>query len=187
MGKPTPGFSRRGGRRGQRGSATDRKARSPSRPSPSVRSACSPGYWRDEQTTRNSYCGKWYLTGDKAYVDRGRLLLVHRPQRRHHHHLRLSRRPLRGRDALIEHPAVLEAAAVASPDAVRGEVVKAFVRLAPGYEPSEHLVLELQHHVREITRPTSIRARSSFVKDLPKTDQPAKSAAASSRNASGNT
>jgi acyl-coenzyme A synthetase/AMP-(fatty) acid ligase len=60
---------------------------------------------------------------------------------------------------LHEHDALAESAAVASSDELRGNIVKAFVVLADGYEASGDLVLELQRHVREI----------EFVAELPKT------------------
>ena len=77
--------------------------------------------------------------------------------------------PFEVESALIEHPAVMEAAVVASPDGVRGEIVKAFVILAPGYEGSPHLVAELQKHVRQVTAPYKYPRVIDFVTDLPKT------------------
>ena len=71
--------------------------------------------------------------------------------------------------ALIEHPAVAESAVVASPDEQRGEVVKAFVVLAPGHEPGEALSRELQDHVKAVTAPYKYPRRIEFVAELPKT------------------
>lgn len=70
--------------------------------------------------------------------------------------------------AFIEHPAVSEAAA-GSPDPVRGEIVKAFVILAPGYEHSEKLTKELQEHVKKVTAPYKYPREIEYVKTLPKT------------------
>ena len=72
-------------------------------------------------------------------------------------------------DALVKHPAVVEAAVVGSPHPVRGEIVKAFVILKEGYEPSEDLVKELQDFVKNITAPYKYPREIEFVKDLPKT------------------
>ena len=58
---------------------------------------------------------------------------------------------------------------VASPDEMRGEVVKAFVILAPGYLPSEELVDNLQNHVRNTTAPYKYPRLVEFVSELPKT------------------
>ena len=77
--------------------------------------------------------------------------------------------PFEVESALLEHPAVKESAVVASPNELRGEVVKAFVVLAEGYEPTPALVHELQQHVRVITAPYKYPRVIEFVKELPKT------------------
>jgi acetyl-CoA synthetase len=61
--------------------------------------------------------------------------------------------PFEGESALIEHPAVQEAAVVGSPDDIRGLIVKAFVILKPGIKPSGALIREIQHHVKNVTAP----------------------------------
>ena len=77
--------------------------------------------------------------------------------------------PFEVESALVEHPAVIESAVIASPDAVRGEIVKAFVILAPGYTASEALVVELQEHVKSVTAPYKYPREIEFVTELPKT------------------
>jgi acyl-coenzyme A synthetase/AMP-(fatty) acid ligase len=77
--------------------------------------------------------------------------------------------PFEVESALIEHAAVAESAVVSSPDDTRGEVVKAFVILAPGYQPSEALVKELQEHVKKVTAPYKYPRKIEFVTALPKT------------------
>ena len=62
-----------------------------------------------------------------------------------------------------------ESAAVASPDAERGEVVKAFVVLRPGHVASDALARELQEHVKRVTAPYKYPRRIEFVAELPKT------------------
>ena len=69
---------------------------------------------------------------------------------------------------MIEHPAVLESAVVASPDAQRGEVVKAFIILRPGYAASDALVKEIQQHVQKTTAPYKYPRKIEFVQSLPK-------------------
>ena len=61
--------------------------------------------------------------------------------------------PFEVESALLEHPAVAEAAAVAAPDAERGAVVRAVVVLRPGYEPGEAMARDLQDHVKRSTAP----------------------------------
>jgi acyl-coenzyme A synthetase/AMP-(fatty) acid ligase len=70
---------------------------------------------------------------------------------------------------LLEHPAVLESAVVATPDADRGSIVKAFVKLRPGAEPGEHLIVELQEHCKRITAPYKYPREIEFIAELPKT------------------
>jgi len=70
---------------------------------------------------------------------------------------------------LIKHPAVKESAVVASPDEVRGEVVKAFIVLIQGYSPSDALIKELQEFVKNNTAPYKYPRKIEFVEDLPKT------------------
>ena len=71
--------------------------------------------------------------------------------------------------AVDSHEAVLESAMIPSPDAIRGEIVKVFVVLRDGYEPSEKLVREIQKHVKEVTAPYKYPREIEFVKELPKT------------------
>ncbi|RLI04494.1 AMP-dependent synthetase [Candidatus Bathyarchaeota archaeon] len=74
-------------------------------------------------------------------------------------------------NVLNEHPAVLESAVIAAPDPVRGNIVKAFVVLKPGYSPSEELVKELQNYVKERIEPWKYPRKIEFAKaeDLPRT------------------
>ena len=77
--------------------------------------------------------------------------------------------PFEVESACLEHPAVREAAAVASPDELRGNVVKAFIVLADGYEPSDELAGEIKRSCGSGCRRTPTRVLVEFVPDLPKT------------------
>ncbi len=105
-------------------------------------------YWNDEATTREKFSGDWLLTGDLARKDEdGYLWYVGRKDDV------ISSGAYRIGPGEIEacltgHPAVALAAAVGSPDPIRGEVVKAFVQLREGFAPSPALAQELQAHVR---------------------------------------
>lgn len=77
--------------------------------------------------------------------------------------------PFEVESALVEHPAVVEAAVTAAPDPVRGMVVKASIILAKGWEPSDDLVKELQNHVKKTTAPYKYPRIVEFVDELPKT------------------
>ena len=77
--------------------------------------------------------------------------------------------PFEVESALVSHPAVTEAAAVAAPDPERGSVVRAIVVLSAGEEPSDELVRELQEHVKAQTAPYKYPRIVEFAADLPKT------------------
>lgn len=77
--------------------------------------------------------------------------------------------PFEVESALLEHPSVVECAITAAPDPVRGQVVKATVVLAKGYEPSDALIKELQNHVKHVTAPYKYPRVVEFVEELPKT------------------
>nr|WP_238134333.1 AMP-binding protein [Calderihabitans maritimus] len=126
-------------------------------------------YWKDPERTAATIRGDWYVTGDRAIKDEdGYFWFVGRAD-----DVIISSGyrigPFEVESALVEHPAVAESAVVASPDEVRGEIVKAFVILAPGYEPSEELVKELQDHVKKVTAPYKYPREIEFVDSLPKT------------------
>ena len=126
-------------------------------------------YWRNPEATERSFKGDWYLTGDRAYRDAdGYFWFVGRAD-----DVIISAGyrigPFEVESALVEHPAVMEAAVVASPDPVRGEVVKAFVILAPGYQASPELATELQDYVKSVTAPYKYPREIEFVTELPKT------------------
>ncbi len=77
--------------------------------------------------------------------------------------------PFEVESACLEHEAVREAAAVASPDELRGNVVKAFVVLADGYDPSDELADEIKRFVRGRLSAYAYPRLIEFVADLPKT------------------
>ncbi|MFN2617410.1 MAG: acyl-CoA synthetase [Thermoleophilaceae bacterium] len=77
--------------------------------------------------------------------------------------------PFEVESALVSHPAVVEAAAVAAPDEVRGQVVRAVVVLREGYQASNGLAQELQEHVRGETAPYKYPRVVEFAESLPKT------------------
>jgi acetyl-CoA synthetase len=77
--------------------------------------------------------------------------------------------PFEVESALVSHPAVAEAAAVAAPDEERGSVVRAVVVLRDGHAPSEQLAAELQEHVRATTAPYKYPRIVEFAPELPKT------------------
>jgi len=126
-------------------------------------------YWRNPDATSACIRGDWYITGDRAYKDEdGYFWFVGRAD-----DVIISAGyrigPFEVESALKEHPAVAESAVVASPDEMRGEIVKAYVILAPGYTRSPELASELQEHVKRVTAPYKYPREVEFVDGLPKT------------------
>jgi acyl-coenzyme A synthetase/AMP-(fatty) acid ligase len=126
-------------------------------------------YWKNPDENAAVFQGDFYLTGDNAYRDAdGYLWFVGRADDViSSAGYRIG--PFEVESALLEHPAVMESAVVASPDADRGSIVKAFVRLKPGTQGSDTLAVELQEHVKRITAPYKYPREIEFVDDLPKT------------------
>ena len=101
------------------------------------------GYLHDEKRYAKAFAGGWYLTGDVARRDSdGYYWFVARADDviKSAGHLI---GPFEVESLLMEHPAVAEAGVIGKPDPVAGEIVKAFVALKPGREPSEELRREL--------------------------------------------
>ncbi len=101
------------------------------------------GYLHDEKRYDSCFVGDWYLTGDLARRDGdGYLWFVGRADDviKSAGHLI---GPFEVESVLMEHPAVAEAGVIGKPDPVAGEVVKAFVTVKPGCDPTDELRLEL--------------------------------------------
>jgi acetyl-CoA synthetase/medium-chain acyl-CoA synthetase len=127
------------------------------------------GYFKNDDETNASRRGEWYLTGDRAQLDDdGYFWFVGRADDViSSGAYRIG--PFEVESALLEHPAVLESAVVGSPDADRGNVVKAFVVLRPGHEPGAALARELQEHCKRVTAPYKYPREIEFIEELPKT------------------
>lgn len=126
-------------------------------------------YWRNPEATAESHLGDYYLTGDRAHVDEdGYFWFVSRDD-----DVIISAGyrigPFEVESAIIEHPAVQEVACIGIPDPERGQVVKAFVVLAPGHTGSDALAVELQEHVKSVTAPYKYPRQIEFITELPKT------------------
>jgi len=127
------------------------------------------GYWKAPALDAEAFSGGWYRTGDLARMDEDGYLFFE--GRADDVILTSGYRigPFEVEDALVSHPAVVEAAAVASPHRERGEIVKAFIILAEGYTPSDELTAELQDHVKSVTAPYKYPRAIEYVSELPKT------------------
>src|SRR2546428_3566448 len=126
------------------------------------------GYWNRPEDTREVFGGAWFHTKDAAEVDEdgyfwyaGRAddVIISAGYRIG---------PFEVESACVEHPAVLEAAAGASPDPKRGDIVKAFVVLAEGPEASDEVADAIKSFVRERHPAYAYPREIEFVDDLPK-------------------
>jgi len=127
------------------------------------------GYYEDPEANARCFRHGWYYTGDTATRDEdGYLWFVGRSDDIiSSSAYRIS--PFEVESALIEHAAVAESAVVGKKDALRGEIVKAYVVLAKGYQPSEALKKELQDFVKTTTAPYKYPREIEFREALPKT------------------
>ncbi len=127
-------------------------------------------YLKDPERTQMQFRGEYYVTGDRAKMDedgyfwfegRGDDIIISSGY---------TIGPFEVEDALTKHSAVRECAVVASPDEVRGNIVKAFIVLRdPERKNEEGLVDELQLHVKNLTAPYKYPRKIEFVEELPKT------------------
>jgi acetyl-CoA synthetase len=168
MGKPMPGWEvaildedERSVAQGERGEICLKARSNPHYPL---------GYWnRPPEDSEEAFGGEWFHTKDAARADEdgyfwyeGRAddVIISAGYRIG---------PFEVESACLEHPAVAEAAAVAAPDERRGNVVKAFVVLASGHQPSSELAEEIKAFVRERHSAYAYPRLIEFVSDLPKT------------------
>lgn len=131
------------------------------------------GYWEDPGRTGDTQVyvdgSGWYRTGDNVAIDGdGYVFYTGRADDIiNSSGYRIG--PQEVENALSEHVAVMECAVVGVPDEERGELVKAWIVLAPGHTPSDDLVRELQDHAKASTAPYKYPRKVAFADDLPKT------------------
>jgi acetyl-CoA synthetase len=167
MGKPMPGWDvrildedERPVPQGERGEICLRARSNPHYPL---------GYWNRPEDSEEVFGGEWFHSKDAAmqdedgyvwYAGRADDVIIAAGYRIG---------PFEVESACLEHPAVREAAAVASPDEQRGHVVKAFIVVAEGHEPSDEVAEEIKRFVRDRLSAYAYPRRIEFVDDLPKT------------------
>ena len=127
-------------------------------------------YYKDPERTAMQFRGDYYVTGDKAKMDeegyfwfegRGDDIIISSGY---------TIGPFEVEDALVKHPYVKECAVVASPDEIRGFIVKAFVVLKDDVDSSDpELTKILQEHVKELTAPYKYPRKIEYLSELPKT------------------
>ncbi|MFB5544962.1 acetate--CoA ligase [Bacillus cereus] len=128
------------------------------------------GIWNNKQKYESYFMpGDWYVSGDSAYMDedgyfwfQGRIddVIMTSGERVG---------PFEVESKLIEHAAVAEAGVIGIPDPVRGEIIKAFIALRAGYEPSEELKEEIRQFVKKGLAAHAAPRQIEFRDKLPKT------------------
>lgn len=127
------------------------------------------GYDGQPEATAERFRGGWYFTGDRAARDADGYLWF---EGRDDDVITSSAYrigPFEVESALVEHPAVAEAAVVGKDDPARTQIVVGFVILSAGHVPSDALAAELQDHVKALTAPYKYPREIHFVDELPKT------------------
>ncbi len=127
------------------------------------------GYWRNDEDSEETFGGEWFHSKDAASLDEDGYVWYE--GRADDVIIAAGYRigPFEVESALLEHACVAEAAAVASPDERRGNVVKAFIVLAEGKEGSDELVEEIKGFVRGRLSAYAYPRKIEFVDELPKT------------------
>ncbi|HGH7172757.1 TPA: acetate--CoA ligase [Bacillus wiedmannii] len=128
------------------------------------------GIWNNQQKYESYFMpGDWYVSGDSAYMDedgyfwfQGRIddVIMTSGERVG---------PFEVESKLIEHAAVAEAGVIGIPDPVRGEIIKAFIALRAGYEPSDELKEEIRQFVKKGLAAHAAPRQIEFKDKLPKT------------------
>jgi len=126
-------------------------------------------YWGRPDATRDKFIGEWMTTGDQGVTDdEGYIAFVGRDDDViTSSGFRIG--PGEIEDCLLRHPAVALAAAVGKPDAIRTEIVKAFIVLKPGRQPSDALAAEIQGFVKTRLSAHEYPREVAFIEQMPMT------------------
>jgi acetyl-CoA synthetase len=126
-------------------------------------------YWNNTATYYGKFLNGWYICGDEGSLDSdGYFWFCGRDDDVINTAGHLVG-PFEIESALLEHPAVAESAAIGKPDPVNMEVVKVFVALRPGHQPSEELELDIMNFVRRRLSPLAMPQSIEFLDKVPKT------------------
>jgi len=126
-------------------------------------------YWNNAEQYDSKFKNGWYITGDKSAIDEDGFYWF---QGRDDDVINTGGHlvgPFEIESALLEHEAVAESAAIGKPDPEMMEVVKAFVALKPGHEPSRKLEMDIISFIRKKLSPLAMPREIEFVDKLPKT------------------
>ncbi len=125
--------------------------------------------WNNPEKYASYFKNGWYVVGDRALTDKdGWFWFVGRAD----DVIKTAGErvgPFEVESALVEHPAIAEAGVIGKPDALRGEIVKAFVTLRQGFAPSEELKKEISQFIKKKLSAHEYPREIEFVDKLPKT------------------
>jgi acetyl-CoA synthetase len=126
-------------------------------------------YWGKPDATREKFIGDWMTTGDQGIADAdGYFQFVGRDDDViTSSGYRIG--PTEIEDCLIRHPAVALAAVVGKPDALRTEIVKAFIVLKSGQSPSDALAADIQGFVKTRLSAHEYPREVAFIDEMPMT------------------
>lgn len=125
--------------------------------------------WKNQEKFDSYFRGKWYVSGDRAmrdsdgyfwFVGRADDVINTAGERVG---------PFEVESALVTYPDVIEAGVIGKPDEIRGHIIKAFVVLKPGVEPTDELKDKIQQHVKKHLAGYAYPREIQFVDKLPKT------------------
>ncbi len=126
--------------------------------------------WRNEEKFKEYFrFDPWYISGDSAYMDEDGYFWF---QGRVDDVIKTSGErvgPFEVESALVEHPAVAEAGVIGKPDPIKGQIIKAFISLREGYEPSEELKEEIARFIKGHLAAHAVPREIEFKDNLPKT------------------
>jgi len=126
-------------------------------------------YWNNPQATQDKFIGDWGCTGDQGKMDEDGYLWY---QGRSDDVIKSSGYrigPAEIESCLVRHPSVANAAVIGKPDATRGSIIKAFIVLQPGQQPSQQLEEDIRRHVRGRLAPYEYPKEIEFIDALPMT------------------
>jgi acetyl-CoA synthetase len=126
-------------------------------------------YFKNPEATAKKFTGDWCRTGDLATRDEEGYLWYQGRADDMFKSAGYRIGPTEIENCLVKHPAVANAAVVPSPDETRGNVVKAFIVLAPGHAASAALQEDIQRHVRTFLAPYEYPKEIEFIEALPMT------------------
>ena len=126
-------------------------------------------YWKNPEATQAKFVGDWGTTGDQGRMDEDGVIWY---QGRSDDVIKSAGYrigPAEIESCLVRHAAVANAAVIGKPDAVRGQIIKVFLVLQPGYDPSRALADDIQKHVRGRLAPYEYPREIEFIDALPMT------------------